>query len=176
MTVARTDSIPLGPQENYTFSAPGRWSYAPGRRCGEFSSSTRFQNPGFFFLRVSQQGPCLTAIGEDGGDKRLAQLELACKADGIRVPFTFLGCCLYKQESISFSPSASQDRREDAQMCPFFSDALSTVSSRILPDVSTATARRGATPPQALTSLADCWRLLTTCLSPLVSSHRALER
>ena len=29
------------------------------------------------FLRVGNQGPCLTAIEEDGGDKRLVQLELA---------------------------------------------------------------------------------------------------
>ena len=36
----------------------------------------------FFFFRISKQGPCFTAIDEDGGDKRLVQLELACKADG----------------------------------------------------------------------------------------------
>ena len=38
------------------------------------------------FLGVSKQGPCLTAIEEDGGDKRLVQLELAseggCVASG----------------------------------------------------------------------------------------------
>ena len=34
------------------------------------------------FLGVSKQGPCFTAIEEDGGDKRLVQLELACEADG----------------------------------------------------------------------------------------------
>ena len=38
------------------------------------------------FLRISKQGPCLTAIEEDGGDKRLVQLELACKADGVASP------------------------------------------------------------------------------------------
>ena len=32
--------------------------------------------------RISEQGPCLTATEEDGGDERLEQLELACEADG----------------------------------------------------------------------------------------------
>ena len=36
-------------------------------------------------FRVSKQGPCLTAI-EAGGDKRLAELELACEADGVAPP------------------------------------------------------------------------------------------
>ena len=30
-------------------------------------------------LRVSKQGPCVTAIAKDGGDKRLVQLELVAK-------------------------------------------------------------------------------------------------
>ena len=30
------------------------------------------------FLRVSEQGPCFTAIETDGGDKRLVELEFAC--------------------------------------------------------------------------------------------------
>ena len=34
-------------------------------------------------FRVSKQGPCFTAVKEDGGDKRLVELELACKADGV---------------------------------------------------------------------------------------------
>ena len=29
------------------------------------------------FFRVSKQGPCFTAVEEDGGDKRLVELELA---------------------------------------------------------------------------------------------------
>ena len=33
------------------------------------------------FFRVSGQGPCFTYKEEDGGDKRLVQLEPACKAD-----------------------------------------------------------------------------------------------
>ena len=36
-----------------------------------------------FFFRVSKQGPCFTVIEEDGGDKRLVELELACEADGV---------------------------------------------------------------------------------------------
>ena len=31
-------------------------------------------------------GPCFTAVGEDGGDKRLVDLELARKADGVALP------------------------------------------------------------------------------------------
>ena len=34
----------------------------------------------FLFFLVSKQGPCFTPIEEDGGDKRLAKLELACEA------------------------------------------------------------------------------------------------
>ena len=33
------------------------------------------------FLRVSQQGPCFTALEEDGGDKRRVQLERAFEAE-----------------------------------------------------------------------------------------------
>ena len=36
-----------------------------------------------FCLRVSKQGPCFTAVVEDGSDKRLVQFELACKADSV---------------------------------------------------------------------------------------------
>ena len=32
---------------------------------------------------VSKQGPCFTAVHEDGGDKSLVELELACKAYGV---------------------------------------------------------------------------------------------
>ena len=38
------------------------------------------------FFSVSQQGPFFTAIEEDGGDKRLVELELAFKADGVAPP------------------------------------------------------------------------------------------
>ena len=40
------------------------------------------------FLRVSKQSPCFTVIEEDGGDKRLVELELACKVDGVALPHT----------------------------------------------------------------------------------------
>ena len=39
------------------------------------------------FLRVSKQGPCFTTKEEDGGDKRPAEFELACKADGVGPPY-----------------------------------------------------------------------------------------
>ena len=46
------------------------------------------------FFRVSnKQGPCLTAMKENGGDKRLEQLELSCKVDGVASP----GPLLHKQ-------------------------------------------------------------------------------
>ena len=38
------------------------------------------------FFGVGKQGPCFTAIEEDGGDKRLVHLELACNADGVAPP------------------------------------------------------------------------------------------
>ena len=38
------------------------------------------------FFSVSKQGPCFTAVVEDGGDKRLVELELACEADRVVPP------------------------------------------------------------------------------------------
>ena len=38
------------------------------------------------FPRLSRQGPCFTATEEDGGDKRLVQLELACETEGVGPP------------------------------------------------------------------------------------------
>ena len=38
------------------------------------------------FFTASKQGLCFTAIEEDGGDKRLVELELAFEADGIALP------------------------------------------------------------------------------------------
>ena len=35
------------------------------------------------FFRVTKKGPCFTVIEEDGGNKRLVELELACKADAV---------------------------------------------------------------------------------------------
>ena len=37
-------------------------------------------------FRISQQVPCFTAVDEDGCDKRLAEVELSCKADGVAPP------------------------------------------------------------------------------------------
>ena len=48
----------------------------------KFPQALGFESLDLFF-RVSKQGPCFTAIEEDGGDKRLVELELACEADGV---------------------------------------------------------------------------------------------
>ena len=46
------------------------------------------------FVRVSKQDPCFTAAEEDEGDKRLVELELACRADGVAPPDSVLcGYC-----------------------------------------------------------------------------------
>ena len=34
-------------------------------------------------FRASSQGPCFTSKAENGGDKRLVELELTCEADGV---------------------------------------------------------------------------------------------
>ena len=47
----------------------------------EFSQALGFQSLDPFFSGVSQQSPCFTIIEQDGGDKSLVQLRLACKAD-----------------------------------------------------------------------------------------------
>ena len=39
-----------------------------------------------FLFRVSKQGPCFTAVEEDGGEKKLVEFEFACKADGVAPP------------------------------------------------------------------------------------------
>ena len=59
-------------------------SCAPSRRCGEVPSGIWFRKHGPF-IGVIKQGPCFTAIEDDGGDKRLVQLELVCEADGVEL-------------------------------------------------------------------------------------------
>ena len=39
-----------------------------------------------FFSRVNEQGTCFTAVKEDGGDRRLVQIELAFIADDVAPP------------------------------------------------------------------------------------------
>ena len=51
----------------------------------KFSQALGFESLDPFF-RACKQGPCFTAIEEDGGEERLVQLELACKADGLVLP------------------------------------------------------------------------------------------
>ena len=48
----------------------------------KFPHALGFESLDLFF-RVSKQDLCFTAVEEDGGDKRLAQLELACEAGGV---------------------------------------------------------------------------------------------
>ena len=51
----------------------------------------------FSFLKVSKQGPCFIAVEEDGGDKLHLELELACKADSIALPYpVWSGHCCHK--------------------------------------------------------------------------------
>ena len=38
------------------------------------------------FFRVNKQGPCFTSIKEDGGDKRLVQLELVYETEDVALP------------------------------------------------------------------------------------------
>ena len=52
----------------------------------KFPHALGFEGLDPFFFRVSQRGPCFTAIEEDGGDTRLVECELACKADAVAVP------------------------------------------------------------------------------------------
>ena len=46
-----------------------------------FPQALRFKSLDPFFI-VSKQGPCLTAVEEDGDDKRLVELEITFKAEG----------------------------------------------------------------------------------------------
>ena len=59
---------------------------APSRRYRELSSCTHFQRLESFFSRSRKQGPSVTARENDGGDKRLVELQLACEADGVAPP------------------------------------------------------------------------------------------
>ena len=51
----------------------------------KFLQASGFESPDPF-LRVSKQGPCLTAIAEDGGDQRLVQLGLSCEVVSVALP------------------------------------------------------------------------------------------
>ena len=49
----------------------------------KFPQALGFESLEIIFSRVRKQGPHFTAIEEDGGDKRLPQLELVIEADGV---------------------------------------------------------------------------------------------
>ena len=51
----------------------------------KFPQALSFKSLDLLF-KVSKLGPCLTALVEDAGDKRLVELELAGKADGVAAP------------------------------------------------------------------------------------------
>ena len=68
--------VPVYLQGSWSCSALSRWTCAPRRRCGEVSSG--FDSLDLSF-RISQQSPCFKATKEDGGEKRLEQLELVCE-------------------------------------------------------------------------------------------------
>ena len=77
--------------------------FPPSGPCGEVSSKwamrrsclRHFISKAWIFSSVSEQGPCFSAIEEDGGDKRPVQLDLACEADGLALPdpVKFGHCC-----------------------------------------------------------------------------------
>ena len=46
------------------------------------------------FFRVNKQSQCFTAVEKDGGDKRLVELELACKLMVLHRYVLFNHCCL----------------------------------------------------------------------------------
>ena len=55
------------------------------RQAGEaekFPHALGFESLDHFLCFQSQTGPCLTAVEEDGSNKRLVELELACQAGG----------------------------------------------------------------------------------------------
>ena len=58
------------------------------------------------FLRVSKQGPCFTGIEEDGGEKRLVQLELSeqeiCLEGRIRFSEVLSDRCRYRCVDLCF--------------------------------------------------------------------------
>ena len=51
--------------------------------CG---APTTLAAKGLRIMMLMKQGPCFTAREMDGGGKRLVELELACKVDGIAPP------------------------------------------------------------------------------------------
>ena len=72
------DDFPVRLQGNGSCSTLSSWSCAQTRRYS--------LDP---FHRLSKQGSCLTAIKEDGDDKRLVQLEFVCEVDVAALPNPF---------------------------------------------------------------------------------------
>ena len=80
------EEAPVGPQGSYLALCPVVGFVV------QAGDAVFFQALGFkcldLFFPVSKQGPCFTAIEEDGGNKRLAQIEVAWEADGVAAPDT----------------------------------------------------------------------------------------
>ena len=81
----------VDPQGSRSYSAPSRLLQVGDAETLSHAFGFEDLDPFFFsffllFFRVSKQGPCLKAIQEDGGDKRLLELGFACKADGVALP------------------------------------------------------------------------------------------
>ena len=77
------------------------------KECGEFSSGTQLRKPDPF-VRVSKQVLCFTALDEDGGDKRLVELELACEADVLHPQILFSLAIAAIAEAILIQTSVEQ--------------------------------------------------------------------
>ena len=77
-----SEEISVDPQGSWSCPAPSRWSCAPIGDVEKFPQALGFESLVPFF-RVRKQGPCFTAVEEDGGDKSLVQLELIYKADDV---------------------------------------------------------------------------------------------
>ena len=62
----------------------------------------------WIFFPVSKPGPCFTATEEDGGDKRLVELELACEADVLHPQILFSLAIAAIAEAILIQTSVEQ--------------------------------------------------------------------
>ena len=53
----------------------------------KFPQALGFKSLNPLFFSISKQGQCFTAKEEDGGEKRLVKLELACETDSVVPPY-----------------------------------------------------------------------------------------
>ena len=74
---SRQERFPLAQEEVHLAPHPVVGLVLQVRDAEKFSQAHGFECF-YLFFSVSKQGPCFTAIEEEGSDKGLAQLELAC--------------------------------------------------------------------------------------------------